>query len=379
MSSSFQGLENAFRENFALGREKGASVCLYQRGKLLLSLAAGETGRSDHSPWSERTLIPVFSATKAASSSCVLLALAQKGLNPECPLGDIWPHFPLAQASVAQLLSHQCGFTALQRPIPFSNHEEIIAEVEKMTPLWSPPLHGYHPRMFGPLVEELMRRLTGQSLPTYWEEQVRAPLKLDFYLGLPESEFSRVGRLFTAKARPEQLKTPFYKEYFKTGSLVQRAFSSPFGYQSVQEMNSPEAWQAGLPALGGVASAQGLAAFYQATLGFSLTETPSPFNPQIQAWMQTPQSQGEDQLLGIKTAFSCGFMQDPLNPQTGQKERFLFGPHSTAYGHPGAGGSIGLADPETGLSFAYTPNQMELGILPEQKTRHLLQALLSSF
>jgi CubicO group peptidase (beta-lactamase class C family) len=85
-------------------------------------------------------------------------------------------------------------------------------------------------------------------------------------------------------------------------------------------------------------------------------------------------AQGPDKVLLLETAFSAGFMRDPVGPD-GAKQRQTFGPSPSAFGHPGAGGSQAFADPETGISFAYVMNQMEPGVLPNAKSLRLVEAL----
>lgn len=373
MDNGIDRLTRAFQENFDLHGEIGASVSVFQKGKELLSLSGGKMEARKESAWTCETLVPIFSATKGPSSACVLSALEAQGMSPETRMVHIWPEFPVPQATVAQVLSHQCGLAALDVKVPIENHEEIVEAIIRQTPAWLPPRHGYHPRMFGPIVEELVRRLAGMTLGEYWETKFRQPLGIELWIGLPSSEFSRVARLYPGRATAEELKAPFYKAYLTEGTLIKRAFQSPVGYFGVHEMNRPEAWTGAFPALGGVGTASALAVFYQACLGTPPTGVPETVSPKMREWMSVIQSNGRDEILWTDTAFSCGFMMDPLD-EKGKKIRHLFGPHYSAFGHPGAGGSIGLADPETGISFAYTMNQMELGVLPGVKARTLLAA-----
>lgn len=366
-------LERVFQENFERHGEIGASVSVCRNGEEVFSLSGGMMVARSGEQWTDKTMVPVFSATKGPASACVLAALESSGLSPENEVGEVWPEFPLPFASIAQLLSHQCGMAALDVKVPIEDHEAVVEAIVRQKPAWLPPRHGYHPRMFGPLVEELVRRLTGKTLGQYWESRFRIPLGIEFWIGLPESEFPRVARLYPGRATPQELQAPFYKEYLTEGTLIKRAFQSPMGYFGVHEMNREDAWTGAFPALGGVATASALSAFYQACLGTPLQGGVEVVSPEMRKWMQAMQTNGRDEILWTETAFSCGFMMDPVN-EKGEKIRHLFGPHLNSFGHPGAGGSIGLADPETGFSFAYTMNQMELGVLPGVKTSSLLEA-----
>ena len=153
--------------------------------------------------------------------------------------------------------------------------------------------------------------------------------------------------------------TPFYLEYMNKGTPVNRAFNTLIGLNSVRQMNTPEAWVSGVPAFGGVASARGMAQFYQACLGLDDLRV---FPSDVRGWMRNVVIDGPDLTLKTPTAFSCGFMHDPADPATGRKLRHLFG--SGGFGHAGAGGSHAFADPAHGLSFGYAMNRMDLSVLP---------------
>ena len=217
-----------------------------------------------------------------------------------------------------------------------------------------------------------MRRLTGQTLGQYWREKIAKPLDLEFWIGLPESEWPRVARLYPGKADKSDLTDGFYKHLTTSGTFTRRAFSSPRGLHTIHEMNEPAAWSAALPAMGGVGTASALAKFYQAAIG----SIPSPLSVNVRHALATHQSSGDDRVLLRPIRFTCGAQQDPCNAE-GNKIRQLYGPSLSAFGHPGAGGSHGLGDPETGISFAYVMNQMELSVMPGVRCMELVAALFS--
>ena len=134
-------------------------------------------------------------------------------------------------------------------------------------------------------------------------------------------------------------------------------------------MNTPKAWTSGLPAMGGVATADALAKFYQACIGQI-----DCFSDDVLEWMRESQAMGDDKILCTPTHFSCGFQKDPLDPN-GNKIRQHYGSSLNAFGHPGAGGSHAFGDPDSGISFAYTMNQMDLAVLPGAKSLNLIQKL----
>lgn len=357
---------SALRESFASAAPAapapGESLCVWQGGRELLLLCAGDAQPGARA-WAVDTLVPIFSATKPLSAACLLLALHERGLTPELPVGELWPAFPAPHCSVGQLLSHQCGLAAWARPASLFDLDSCRAAIEATPPAWCPPQHGYHPHAFGPLVDLLMLALTGQRIGRFWEERVRRPLGLDAFIGLPAAEHHRVARL-----RPPRLpggalpRSEFYRHYVDPASPTYRAFHCVSGLASIREMNTPTAWECACPARGGLASARGLAMAYQALLGLL---PGSPFPPAVLAWLSRPLCSGADLTLLTDTSFSCGAMCAPAA---------YFG--RSGFGHPGAGGFHAFAEPSTGCSFAYVTGQMQLGALPSPRVACLVSAML---
>ena len=343
MSSDWKSeFESIFRENLV----GGASVSVWQHGQELLTL---------HEGWPEDALVPVFSATKPASALCLLIALHDCCRGPELEVGDIWPAFPAPHCTIAELLSHQCGLAALAEPAPLEDLDACRVAIERSTPAWLPPQHGYHPQTFGPLVDILMLELTGMRVGEFWERRIRRPHGLDFYIGLPESEFPRVQMLQAPRIQPGYMqRDEFYKKYFDANSSVYRAFHSIVGFGTPREMSTPAAWQCASPAKGGVASARGLAQFYQLLMSDAIPAD-------VRECLSTPQCSGWDHTLQQETAFTCGAMCEPAHLFPGN-----------GFGHAGAGGSHAFCSPSTGISFAHVMNRMELGNLPGARVKALL-------
>ncbi len=362
-----------FERNFRDRGELGASISIWWDGAELISEGHGWCEREKIREWTVKTLVPVYSATKVPAAATVLMALESRGLSEETLVREVWPRFPVPTAKFSHLLSHQCGLAALDRKVSVFDHSEVVEAIEAQAPAWVLGENmGYHPRTFGALTDESVRRLTGETLGRYWRQMIADPLDLDFWIGLPESEWSRVARLYPGKAGKDDLADAFYKQLTTSGTFTRRAFSSPRGLHAIHEMNEPRAWAAGLPALGGVGTASALAKFYQAMIG----SIESPLSPTLRHVMATPQRSGDDLVLLRPTTFTCGGQQDPLDSD-GRKIRHIYGHSLAAFGHPGAGGSHGLADPTTGISFAYVMNQMDLSVMPGQKCLEMVEALFS--
>lgn len=365
-SAIARNVEAAFAAN--LPAELGAAVAICIDGEEILSLAGGHTTRDRAREWTPATLAPVYSATKGPASACVLLALHEHGLDPDTSVARLWPKMP-AHLSIAELLSHQGGLAALDIAADVSDHAAVVTALENQEPAWGPPEHGYHPRTFGYLADELVRRITGApTLGRYWHESIARPHRIDFWIGLPESEHDRVATLVPGRPDTAPGEEEFYRAFNTTGSEVRRAFLSPRGLHSVAEMNQAKAWMAGLPGFGGVGSAAGLARFYGLLACGKILPEPAL------AWARHRLVNGPDRILRMPTAFSRGFMLDPLDDK-GNKLRQHFGTGHDAFGHPGAGGSHAFADPARRLGFAYVMNQMALGVLPHARALRLVAAL----
>ncbi len=362
-----------FEKNFRERNELGASVSVWWDGMELLNEGHGWCEREKLRPWTAQTLVPVYSATKVPSAATLLLALESRGLSTETPVAEVWPAFPTADARFSELLSHQCGLPVLDVKADIFQHAEVVAAIEQQTSAWSLGSgHGYHPRTFGVLVEESVRRLVGQPLGEFFRREIAEPLALDFWIGLPDSEWPRVAKLYPAKADKSDLADGFYQQLHTEGSFTRRAFSSPQGLRAVHEMNESKAWSAGLPAMGGVGTASALAKFYQAVIG----SIASPLSATIFQALTQLRISGNDRVLLRPTAFTCGAQQDPLD-DLGKKIRQIYGPSLQAIGHPGAGGSHAFGDPETGISFAYVMNQMDLSVMPTAKCLDMVAALFA--
>lgn len=356
-------------------------MSIWQHGKEVLALHGGHRDRRLESPWTDETLVLVWSATKGPSVACVLHALEQRGVLLSTPVAHYWPEFAQAgkeQISFAQVLSHQAGLPALDVEVPVEEHSTVAAALAAQIPFWVPGEgHGYHPRTFGALLDEIVRRVAGVPLSQYWRSFFAEPLGLDFWIGLPAEKLDAVSPVFPAKVNPQRPPpeigdSEFYRALANPGSVSARAFASPKGFNSVASMNSPEARTVSLPAFGGIGSARALAKFYGMLANGGEMEGRRYF-ASIDPMIATLAA-GEDQVLLRETSFSAGFMRDPVG-SAGKKRRFLFGPSVLAFGQPGAGGSHAFADPENGIGFAYVMNQMEPGVLPNEKSLRIVEAM----
>jgi CubicO group peptidase (beta-lactamase class C family) len=363
-----------FAENFSRFGELGAAVSIWQHGKPILELHGGFRDARREQPWQEETLVLFWSATKGLGSACLLHVLQEREIELDRKVAEFWPEFAQSgkeNITLAELLSHRAGLSALDERVDILDYPAVIAALEQQAPVWPPASgHGYHARTFGFLVDELVRRLSAITAGEYWRKHFGEPLQLDIWIGLPEAERARVATIYAAKAGRTPTPEQFYRDLATPGTLVRRTFTSPAGLHAVSGMNAGEARSLAIVSFGGIGSASSLAKFYAMLANGGELDGRSYFTRATLGRMSTTLASGVDLVFQIPTAFSAGFMKD----SPGAQPR-IFGPSPSAFGHPGAGGSHAFADPENGAAFAYVMNQMEQSLLPNEKSLRLVEAV----
>ena len=367
-------LKPLFLENFEKFGELGAAVSVWQNGKPIVELYGGFRDVHREKPWTADTLVLVWSATKGIGSACVLHALQEHKIDINQRVAEFWPEFAEAgkdKVTLAQLLSHQAGLCALDRPVDVLDYDAVIRALEAQKPLWAPgTAHGYHARTFGFLLDEVVRRIAGKTLSDYWQENLARPLNLDFWIGLPKTKNSRVATMYAAKSGKPPEPKQFYDDLVTPGTLARKTFTSPYGLHVISKMNDPAIRAHPIVSFGGIGSASALAKFYSMLANGGKFDGQTFFSGKTIAWMTTTLADGMDRVFQMPTAFSAGFMKDPRNAA-----RRMFGSSSNCFGHPGAGGSHAFADPENKIAFAYVMNQMDQSLLPTEKSLRLVDAL----
>ncbi|MDQ6860582.1 MAG: beta-lactamase family protein [Verrucomicrobiota bacterium] len=358
-----------WEENFHSLGELGAAVSVWQHCEPVIELHGGFRDAHREKSWTDDTIVLFWSATKGLGAACLLHVLQEEGVALERRVAEFWPEFAgggKGDITIAQLMSHQAGLSALDERVDIQDYASVIHALERQSPLWPPgTAHGYHARTFGFLLDELVRRLTSASIGAYWRRVFAEAMSLDIWIGLPEVENERIATIYAAKAGKPPQPEEFYRELATPGTLVRKTFSSPGGLQAVSAMNQPANRALSLVSLGGIGSASSLAKFY----AMLANGGDGYFSEETLRQMRTTLTASVDRIFQIPTAFSAGFMQNALGaPQ-------IFGPSASAFGHPGAGGSNAFADPENGISFAYVMNQMEQSVLPNEKSLRLVRAI----
>jgi CubicO group peptidase (beta-lactamase class C family) len=368
----FAGVRTEFERNFAERDEVGASVHVIVDGVPVVDLWGGVADR-DGTPWEADTGTVVHSCTKGATALCAHLLADRGALDLEAPVGDYWPEFATngkEHATVAMMLDHSVGVPAIRERLPkglWLDWDAMAAAVAAEAPWWTPGTqHGYHMLTFGWTVGELVRRASGRSLGTYFAEEIAGPLNADFWIGLPNGHDGPVADVIGTRADPENM-----SDFTKTlvddpDSLARAALMNTGGFSP----NDAEVRRAEIGSAGGVASSRGLARTYvpAAAGGGDL------FSDAAMAAMSGVSVDGDDATLLSPTRFSLGFMKSMDNRAEPKGRRDSAILSDAAFGHVGAGGSIGFADPAHNVSFGYVMTKMGSGILLNDRGQSLVDA-----
>ena len=379
----FEGVAAAFRANFEEHGEVGAATAVYVGGKKVVDLWGGVADRSTGAPYTEDSLQLVFSTTKGMTAACANL-LAQRGdLDIDAPVAEYWPEFK-AQGKddipVRWLLCHKAGLPYVDATLTLEEAlawDPMIRALEEQTPIWEPgTAHGYHATTYGWLVGEVVRRISGKSLGTFFQDEIAAPLDLECWIGLPDEQQARVAPLIQwgdgTFAVPETL-DPAMKEliaqFIGPESMLGKALGAPNQVFNDAEggFNNPAIRAAEIPAANGVTNARSLARFYAGLTGTVEGGPSDPILTEEQvAKASERQTQGADKCLFFETTFGLGFFVASLFAPYGGERSF---------GHTGAGGSVGFTDPEHGIGFGYVMNKMQAGLNGDPRSGGLIRAV----
>ena len=344
----FSKVKETFEKLHQEDREIGSCFAVYKDGKPLVDLWGGFQDKDKTKPWQKDNLVTVYSTTKGVAAFCIALAMEKGLLKYEEKVSTYWPEFAnngKEDITVGMLMSHQAGICSPEtRNVDDYYNQNLMAEkLAGMTPIWEPgTASGYHSMTFGWLTSELILRVTGKSLGTYFREEVGDQHEIDFFIGLPESEDHRVAELvpfdIVRNENSDQQKIELTE--------AQKSQRNSAGTLDIQ---NTKAWrQAEIPSANGQGNAGGLAKFYSLI---------APENNSLKLLkddtvnqMTTMQIEGRDLVLAVQVRWGVGFI---LN-----KHKVIYGPVESAFGHSGYGGSCAFGDPENKIGISYVMNRM---------------------
>jgi CubicO group peptidase (beta-lactamase class C family) len=355
----FEAVRKAFVENFERRNELGAACCIYYRGEKVVDLWGGIRNKSTGEPWEENTMVLVYSTTKGMSGLTMALAQSRGLFDYDERVSSYWPEFAQhgkEKVTVRQLLSHQAGLYALDETMDKSllrDFDRLAVVLTRQKPAWDPGTRqGYHAISLGFYESELLRRVDPKhrSLGRYFQEEIAAPLGLDFYIGLPEEipdarlatlQRPNMAGMFFA-IPPKLVLSLMYPR-----SAIRRAARGA-ELRLEKERVYPRNLES--PADGGVGTARAIARAYGvfATGGRELALREETLH-QLIAPAVPPLNGFLDECIKMEIYFSLGFVKP------GPKHQFG---HPGSFGAPGFGGSFGFADPQVEIGYGYVPNQM---------------------
>lgn len=376
VAEGFEPVRAAFVRNFEVLGDRGAAVTVYRDGHRVVDLWAGTKDVDGTAPWERDTAQIVRSATKGVAAAALLL-LAQRGeLDLDAPVGEYWPEYKAAgkeRTLVWQLLAHRAGVPVLDRPLTPAQAADPVqgaGAVAAQAPVWEPGTdHGYHAQTYSWLTGELVRRVTGRTIGEWIADEIAGPVGADLWVGLPAGEAARVGRVAQVEApaadagalrmRP---KRSVSEAYANPDSLTRRAFGA---ITPMPDENDPAYRAAVLPASNGIATADGLARFYASLIG-EVDGRARLFTPETVESARTERSSGPDRVLVVGTRFGLGYMLH------GSASPLL---SDGSFGHPGRGGALGFADPESGIAFGYVTNSFRKSVTADPRAQALVRAV----
>jgi CubicO group peptidase (beta-lactamase class C family) len=384
--SDFRLVREELARNFTERGELGAALCVIVDGEVVVDHWAGTARVETDTPWRFDTICHLWSATKGATAICAHMLVSRGLLDLDARVVEYWPEFGRAgkeAVTVRMLLSHQAGVPALRQRLPdgaFYDWELMTGALAAEAPFWEPGTRsGYHALTFGFLVGELVRRVSGRTLDTFFREEVATPLDLDFWLGLPAEHEARVAPLLFPDPPPPGEPLSIFLETAATdpGSIPGLAFFNTGGYTNPGESDTRAAHAAVMGAVGGMSNARGLAHLYAALIGGR--RGVELVDPDTLARMgQVAAATSLDATGLIPTRWALGFVKsmDNRGLPPGRQDSVILG--EAAFGHSGFGGCIGFVDPEARLAFGYTMNKMGQGTALNPRGQALVDAVYRS-
>jgi CubicO group peptidase (beta-lactamase class C family) len=347
----FRKVREEFTENFETRHERGGAVAVWHNGQLVVDLWGGWSDLARTVCWSRDTILNVFSVSKAFCAIAIMRLVDLGLLDLDRHVSDYWPEFAQSgkgDVTVRQLMSHQAGLPAIRKSLPDGAALEwdvITSALAEQEPWWKPgTAHGYHVNTFGFLAGELVRRVSGRTVGTLVREEVAKPLGADIHIGLPRAEHHRVSD-FRWPGNP-------VKPKIDTDDALMRwnTYWNPPGFSGSHWVNTARWREAEVPSTNGHGNARGIARVYAALADGGTIDGIRILSREALAQATNEQVNGPDIINQRLSRFGIGF-------QLTQPDRPL-GPHRGAFGHFGAGGSLGFCDPEARIAFGYVTNDM---------------------
>ena len=361
VAPGFEPVQDAFEANFVEDKELGAGFAAYLDDELIVDLRGGFTDRRKESPWTDKTIVPVYSTTKPIAALTLASIIDALPGGYETPVADVWPEFGAAgkdQVTIAELVSHQAGLPGFVEPIDpalWLDPPACAAALAPLPPIW--PLgsaHGYHPLTWGYLIAEIVYRIAGRSVGTILREDIAGPAGIDFQIGTPASAHDRVAEIM----RPRQL-----PDLGELNDATRAAFVTKW---SAPDRGGAIWREIEIPSANGIGTATAVAALYGIYAHGGALNGKRVISEQAFDALTQSRVKGQDLVLPYVTEFAAGVMRNNLG---------LYGPNPDTLCHSGWGGSLALGDPDRKMSAAYVMNRQSNSLQADPRATRLVQAL----
>lgn len=379
VTNGFEGVRDTFVENVSRRNEIGGAVAVYRDGEPVVDVWGGVRTKKSGDPWERDTMVVIYSATKGLAAMTLALAHSRGWLDYEAPVSAYWPEFAIhgkAAVTVRQLLAHQAGLFAFDEPVDretVADLDRLAAVLARQKPAWKPGTRqAYHALTLGFYEGELIRRVDPRhrSLGQFFQDEIAAPLGLDLYIRLPESiPNSRLATLSPPAPLDMLLHFPLRLTLASMNrrSNIYRALVANPGSGIVLDDARVYSRNLEVPSGGGVGTARAIARLYGVFAGDGHELGLRQETLDLLAAPAIPATHGFfDECMKGEIQFSLGFMKPCASWP-------FDGPRS--FGSPGAGGSLGYADPDTGIGYGYVTSQMGTSLTGDPRDVALREAL----
>lgn len=361
----FEEVRGHFERSFDDGAEVGASIALSIEGEPVVDLWGGWADEARSRPWTEDTIVNVYSVSKTMTAVTALLLADHGAIDFEAPVATYWPEFAQGgkgDIKVSHLMSHSAGLSGWKEPMTpadLYDWEKATTLLARQEPFWSPgSASGYHGITQGFLVGEVVRRVTGRMLGEVFRREIAEPLGADFHLGLEARHDGRVADLIAAPSVPPAEPPSKF--------MINMATNPPLSVAlSVEETRTRRWREAGLYAAGGSGNARSIAKVHALIANGGEVRGKRLMSEAGCRKALELQVEGVDLILAMPARFGMGF---------GLPGEWLPSPHPETLFWPGAGGALALIDMNARMSFGYAMNRMGSGILVDPRPRALLDA-----
>jgi CubicO group peptidase (beta-lactamase class C family) len=366
---AFTPVRDALAEQLGSGEDLGASIVVDVDGKRLVDIWGGHRDAARSRPWTEDTVVNVWSTTKMVTNLAALMLVDRGRLDPYKPVATWWPEFGQngkEQIELRHLLSHTSGVSGWEQPFrgeQMYDLEDATGRLAEQAPWWEPgTASGYHAQNQGHLIGELVRRVSGRSLTDFVASEIAGPLGADFTIGLPEADWGRVAEIvppppldFDLAAVSED--SPMFKTLIAPGVDAAVANTAPWR-------------RAELGALNGHGNARSVGRILSALALGGVVDGVRLLSPDTITVIFDEQSHGPDLVLGVPLRFGIGYAL----PET---QTVPYVPQGRACYWGGWGGSVVIVDLDTRTTISYVMNKMAPGIIGSDRSQAYVRAALA--